>query len=58
VPILISGGLSTVAGITFLSAAGMRPARLATLGGYMAVGGLLYLVSARRGRAVAASAAG
>jgi hypothetical protein len=48
VPMLISGGLSTVAGISFLSVAGMHDAHLAILGGYMAVGAVLYLVSARR----------
>jgi hypothetical protein len=48
VPMLISGGLSTVAGISFLSAGGMHDAHLAILGGYMAVGAVLYLVSARR----------
>jgi len=53
VPMFISGGLSTLAGISFLSAAGMRDAHLAVLGGYMAVGAVLYLVSARRGRATA-----
>ena len=48
VPMLISGGLSTLAGIFFFSAAGMHDANLAVLGGYMTVGALLYLVSARR----------
>jgi hypothetical protein len=48
---LISGGLSVLAGVSFLSAAGMDDAHLATLGGYMAVGAVLYLVSAARGRA-------
>jgi hypothetical protein len=48
---LISGGLSTLAGISFLSAAGMHDAHLAVLGGYMAVGAVLYLVSVRRGPA-------
>jgi hypothetical protein len=52
VAMLISGGLSTLAGISFLSAAGMHDAHLAALGGYMAVGAVLYLVSARRGRAL------
>ena len=47
VPMLISGGVSTLAGISFLSAAGMHDAHLAVLGGYMAVGAVLYLVSAR-----------
>src|SRR4051812_43090000 len=49
-PMLISGGLSTLAGISFLSAAGMSTAHLAMLGGYMAVGAVLYLISAARGR--------
>jgi hypothetical protein len=53
VPMLISGGVSTLAGISFLSAAGMHDAHLAVLGGYMAVGAVLYLVAARRGRATA-----
>ncbi len=51
VPMLISGGLSTLAGISFLSAAGMHDAHLAVLGGYMAVGAVLYLVSTRHRRA-------
>ena len=51
VPMLISGGLSTLAGISFLSAAGMRDAHLAVLGGYMAVGAVLYLISTRHRQA-------
>jgi len=47
-PMIVSGGLSTVAGITFLAAAGMDEAKLTTLAGYMAVGALLYLLWARR----------
>jgi hypothetical protein len=50
VPMLISGGLSTLAGLSFLSAAGMDDAHLAMLGGYMAVGAILYLISAARVR--------
>ena len=49
-PLIISGGLSTIAGISFLAASGMDHAHLATLGGYMALGGLLYLLSAHRSR--------
>ena len=48
---LISGGLSTIAGLSFLASSGMDPARIATLAGYMAVGAVLFLVSARRGAA-------
>ena len=51
VPMLISGGLSTLAGLSFISAAGMHDAHLAVLGGYMAVGAVLYLVSTPRRRA-------
>jgi hypothetical protein len=50
-PLLISGGLSTLAGISFLSAAGMHDAHLAVLGGYMAAGAVLYLISIRPRRA-------
>lgn len=50
-PILISGGLSALAGISFISAAGSDDAHLAVLGGYMAVGAVLYLVSTLRHRA-------
>ena len=51
IPMLISGGLSTLAGISFISAAGMNDAHLAVLGCYMAVGAVLYLVSTRHPRA-------
>jgi len=47
-PMIVSGGLSTVAGITFLAGAGMDEAKLTTLAGYMAVGALLYLLWASR----------
>jgi hypothetical protein len=50
VAMLISGGLSTIAGIGFLSAAGMQDAHLAVLGGYMAFGAVLYLVAPLRQR--------
>jgi uncharacterized membrane protein HdeD (DUF308 family) len=56
VAMLVSGGLSTIAGVSFLSAAGMDEAHLATLGGYMALGAVLYLVSARRRRPQEAAA--
>jgi uncharacterized membrane protein HdeD (DUF308 family) len=47
-PMIVSGGLSTVAGLSFIAASGDDKAHLATLGGYMAVGALLYLLWARR----------
>jgi uncharacterized membrane protein HdeD (DUF308 family) len=49
-PMIVSGGLSTIAGISFLAASGMNDAHLATLGGYMALGALLYLLWAHRRR--------
>jgi uncharacterized membrane protein HdeD (DUF308 family) len=49
-PMLISGALSALAGISFLAAAGMHAAHLGVLGGYMAVGAVLYLVSTRHRR--------
>ena len=51
-PMIVSGGLSTIAGISFLAASGMDDAHLATVGGYMALGGLLYLLWAHRSRTV------
>lgn len=50
-PMMISGGLSTVAGLSFLAAAGRTDADLRTLGGYMALGALLFLLWAFRSRA-------
>jgi uncharacterized membrane protein HdeD (DUF308 family) len=47
-PMIVSGALSTVAGITFVAASGMDEAKLTTIGGYMAFGALLYLLWARR----------
>jgi uncharacterized membrane protein HdeD (DUF308 family) len=49
-PMIVSGGLSTIAGISFLAASGMDDAQLASLGGYMALGALLYLLWAHRSR--------
>jgi hypothetical protein len=50
IPMLISGGLSTLAGLSFLAASGMTTAHIANLAGYMVVGAALYVVSAARGR--------
>jgi uncharacterized membrane protein HdeD (DUF308 family) len=50
VPLLFSGGLSTLAGINFLASSRMDNPRLAAIGGYMAVGAALFLLSARSGR--------
>jgi uncharacterized membrane protein HdeD (DUF308 family) len=49
-PMIVSGGLSTIAGIGFLATSGMDDANLASLGGYMALGALLYLLFAHRSR--------
>ena len=47
-PMLISGGLSTIAGLAFVASSGMEDAHLAGVGGYMALGALLFLLSAHR----------
>jgi uncharacterized membrane protein HdeD (DUF308 family) len=46
-PMIVSGGLSTVAGVSFLAASGMDEAHLATVAGYMALGAVLFLLWAR-----------
>ena len=50
-PLIISGGLSTLAGISFIAESGSNAAHLTGLAGYMALGAVLYLFWARRGRA-------
>jgi len=45
---IVSGALSTIAGISFLAASGNDEAHLATLAGYMALGALLFLLWASR----------
>jgi uncharacterized membrane protein HdeD (DUF308 family) len=49
-PMLVSGGLSTIAGLAFLASSGMDDAHLAGVGAYMALGAVLYLLSAHRGQ--------
>jgi uncharacterized membrane protein HdeD (DUF308 family) len=56
-PMIVSGGLSTIAGITFIAASGMDEAKLTTIGGYMALGALLYLLWARRAETAAKATA-
>jgi uncharacterized membrane protein HdeD (DUF308 family) len=56
-PMIVSGGLSTIAGISFIAASGMDEAMLTTIGGYMALGALLYLLWARRSETAAKAAA-
>lgn len=50
-PMIISGGLSTIAGLGFIAQSGGNDAHLTYIGGYMAFGALLYLFWALRGRA-------
>jgi uncharacterized membrane protein HdeD (DUF308 family) len=49
-PMILSGGLSTIAGISFIASSGMHDANLAIVGGYMALGAALYLLWAHRSR--------
>jgi hypothetical protein len=50
-PMIVSGAVSTIAGLGFIAASGNDKAHLATLAGYMAVGALLFLLWARRNHA-------
>ena len=54
-PMIVSGGLSTVAGLSFVAASSKEEAHLAALAGYMALGALLFLFWARRGDAAPAA---
>jgi hypothetical protein len=49
-PMIVSGGVSTIAGAFFVAASGMDDAHLAGIGGYMALGALLFLLFAYRRR--------
>jgi hypothetical protein len=49
-PLTVSGGLSTIAGLGFIAISGSHNARLVILAGYLAFGALLYLLWAFRGR--------
>ena len=50
VPLIVSGGLSTIAGVSFLAASGNDKAHLGMIAGYMALGAVLFIVWAVRGR--------
>jgi uncharacterized membrane protein HdeD (DUF308 family) len=52
-PMIVSGGLSTIAGLGFVASSGMDDAHLAGIGGYMALGALLFLLWAYRSRSAA-----
>jgi uncharacterized membrane protein HdeD (DUF308 family) len=45
---VVSGALSSVAGVSFVAMAGQSPLRLTTLAGYAALGGVLFIASALR----------
>jgi len=47
-PMIISGGLSVFVGGLFIAMASGEPASLSNLGGYAALGGIFFLVSALR----------
>jgi hypothetical protein len=47
-PMIVSGGLSTLAGLSFIAASNQEEAHVAALAGYMALGALLFLLSARQ----------
>ena len=49
-PMIVSGGLSTIAGFGFIAQAGGHDAHLTYIAGYMALGALLYFPWALRGR--------
>jgi uncharacterized membrane protein HdeD (DUF308 family) len=48
VAMIVSGGLSTIAGVTFVAASAQHAAHLASLAGYAALGAVLFLVWAAR----------
>jgi hypothetical protein len=49
-PLILSGGLSSIAGLGFIAISGSHNAHLANLAGYMAFGAVFYLLSAFLGR--------
>jgi uncharacterized membrane protein HdeD (DUF308 family) len=50
-PMIVSGGLSTIAGLGFIAQSGGNDVHLTYIAGYMALGALLYLLSAQPRRA-------
>jgi uncharacterized membrane protein HdeD (DUF308 family) len=55
-PMIVSGGLSTIAGLGFIAQSGGHDARVSYIGGYMAVGAVLYLLWVLRAQAQPRSA--
>jgi uncharacterized membrane protein HdeD (DUF308 family) len=49
-PMIVSGGLSIIAGLGFIAQSAGNDAHLTYIAGYMALGALLYLLSAQRRR--------
>ncbi len=49
-PMIVSGGLSTIVGLGFIASSRGDEAQLAGIGGYMAFGAVLYLLWAHRSR--------
>lgn len=49
-PSIVSGALSTLAGLSFAAASGQHDAHLTQLAGYATLGAVLFLASALRGR--------
>ncbi|WP_270039810.1 hypothetical protein [Solirubrobacter ginsenosidimutans] len=49
-PMIVSGGLSTIAGLSFIASSGSHDAHLAGVAGYMALGAVLFLLWAYRSR--------
>jgi uncharacterized membrane protein HdeD (DUF308 family) len=56
-PMLISGAISTLAGLAFLASSGSDDARLAGISGYMALGAVFFLMSLRSQRRLVEQAA-
>jgi uncharacterized membrane protein HdeD (DUF308 family) len=54
-PLIVSGGLSSIAGLSFILQSGGHNAHLTSIGGYMAFGALLYLLWAFRSQRQMAS---
>jgi uncharacterized membrane protein HdeD (DUF308 family) len=54
---IISGGLSTIAGLSFIAASNSHNAHLANLAGYMALGAVLYFLSLRRSQTITSARA-
>jgi hypothetical protein len=55
VPMIVSGGLSTIAGVSFLAASGNEKAHLGMIAGYMALGAVLFIVWAVRDKTPSAT---